>query len=134
MPVEAAGTVLWIPDAADSTVDVRGRIVATPLLAPAPASIRQTSYPFPVRYADAAVTGTVARFAGRGAAAVLLVANAPVDSAFEAMISMRVRGAYDVDDAVPRFANGSRRIAPPPAPGGSQTPALQPIGMRQPGG
>ena len=124
VPVEAAGTVLWIPDAADTTVDVRGRIVATPMLAPAPASIRQTSYPFPVRYADAAVTGTVARFAGRGATAVLLIANAPVDSAFEAMISMRVRGAYDVDDAVPRFANGSRRIAPPPALGGSQIPAF----------
>ena len=124
VPVEAAGAALWIPDAADTTADVRGRIVATPLLAPAPATIRPTSYPFPVRYADAAVTGTLARFSGRGAAAILLVANAPVDSAFEAVSAMRVRGGYDVDRAVPRAANGSDRIAPPPALGTGPTPAV----------
>lgn len=125
VPAEASGTVLWVPDAADTTADLRGRIVATPLLAPAPATIRPTSYPFPVRYADAAVTGTLARFARRGAAAILLVANGPVDSAFEAVSAMRVRGVYDVDRAVPRAANGSERIAPPPALGsGGPTPGF----------
>jgi Zn-dependent M28 family amino/carboxypeptidase len=124
VPAEAAGAVLWVPDAADTTADVRGRIVATPLLAPAPAAIRPTSYPFPIRYADAAITGTLARFAGRGAAAILLVANAPVDSAFESLAAMRVRGAYDVDRAVPRSANGSERIAPAPALGSGPTPAV----------
>ncbi|HEU4722177.1 MAG TPA: M28 family peptidase, partial [Gemmatimonadaceae bacterium] len=124
VPAEATGAVLWVPNAADTTTDVRGRIVATPLLAPAPASIRANSYPFPVRYADAAVLGTAARFAGRGAAAILLVANAPVDSAFEALSAMRVRGAYDVDRAVPRAANGSERVAPPPALGAGATPVF----------
>jgi hypothetical protein len=124
VPAEVAGAVLWVADAADTTADVRGRIVATPLLAPAPASIRANSYPFPVRYADAAVTGTVARFANRGAAALLLVADAAVDSAFEAVSAMRVRGAYDVDRAVPRTANGPERVAPPPALGSGPTPAL----------
>ncbi|CAA9337348.1 MAG: hypothetical protein AVDCRST_MAG11-2790, partial [uncultured Gemmatimonadaceae bacterium] len=117
VPAEAAGAVLWVADAADTTADVRGRIVATPLLAPAPATIRPTSYPLPIRYADAAVTGTLARFAGRGAAAIVLVANAPVDSAFTAVSAMRVRGVYDVDRAVPRAANGPDRVAPPPALG-----------------
>jgi hypothetical protein len=124
VPAEATGAVLWIPDASDTTADVRGRIVATPLLAPVPTAIRANSYTFAVRYADAAVNGTVARFARRGAAAILLVANAPVDSAFEAVSAARVRGAYDVDNAVPRSANGSDRVAPPPALGTGPTPTF----------
>jgi hypothetical protein len=124
VPAEASGPVLWVGDAADTTADVRGRIVATPLLAPAPSTIRANSYPFPVRYADAAVNGTLAHFARRGAAAVLLVASAPVDSAFRAVSDMRVRGVYDVDRAVPRAANGSDRVAPPPALGAGATPAF----------
>jgi Zn-dependent M28 family amino/carboxypeptidase len=124
VPAEASGAVLWIPDATDTTADVRGRIVATPLLAPAPASIRANSYTFAARYADAAVNGTVARFARRGAAAIFLVANAPVDSAFEVVSAARGRGVYDVDNAVPRAANGSTRIAPPPSLGSGATPAF----------
>src|ERR687897_585261 len=44
VPAEAAGAVLWVPDATDTTADVRGRIVATPVLVPAPGSIRVNSY------------------------------------------------------------------------------------------
>ena len=124
VPAEASGQVLWIPNAADTGVSVRGRIVATPMLAPAPATIRANSYPYPVRYADAAVSGTLAHFARRGALAVILVANAPVDSAFTPVSDMRVRGNYDVDHAVPRAANGSMRIAPVPALGTGPTPAF----------
>jgi hypothetical protein len=124
VPAEANGAVLWIPDATDTTADVRGRIVATPVLAPAPGAIRVNSYTFASRYADAAVNGTIGRFARRGAAAVLLVASPAVDSAFEVVSSARVRGAYDVDNAVPRTANGSARIAPPPALGSGPTPAF----------
>ena len=124
VPAEASGPVLWVPSAADTSISVRGRIVATPMLAPAPATIRANSYPYPVRYADAAVLGTIAHFAGRGAAAVILVANAPVDSAFVPLSDMRVRGGYDVDNAVPRAANASMRIAPVPALGSGPTPAF----------
>jgi hypothetical protein len=124
VPAEAAGAVLWIADATDTTADVRGRIVATPLLAPPPAAIRPNSYTFASRYADAAINTTLARFQRRGAAAVILVASAPVDSAYEVVASARSRGAYDVDNAVPRSANGSRRVAPPPALGSGQTPAF----------
>ncbi|MDB4875539.1 MAG: peptidase [Gemmatimonadetes bacterium] len=131
VPAEASGAILWVADARDTTVDVRGRIVATPLLAPAPSTIRVTSYPFPVRYADAAINGTAAHFARRGAAAIILVANPPVDSAFAAVSDMRVRGTYDVDRAIPRAANGSDRIAPPPALGTGPTPSfLAPASMR----
>jgi hypothetical protein len=123
VPAEASGAVLWVADASDTTVDVRGRIVATPLLAPAPATIRPNSYPEPVRYADAAVNGTMARFARRGAAALFLVADARVDSAFDAVATMRVRGLYDVDRAVPRAAGMPDRVAPVPALGAGPTPA-----------
>lgn len=138
VPAEAEGTVLWVPDATDTTVDVRGRIVATPLLAPPPARIRANSYTFASRYADAAVSTTAGYFARRGAAAVLLVASAAVDSAFDVVASARSRGSYDVDNAIPRAANGSPRIAPPPAPGRGATPSflvhasMQPVLAQQP--
>ena len=132
VPAEASGPVLWVPDATDTTTDIKGRIVATPLLAPAPGTIRQNSYTFASRYADAAVNTTVGRFARRGAAAVIVVANPAVDSAFEVVSSARSRGTYDVDNAVPRAANGSSRIAPPPALGAGPTPAyLVRASMRQ---
>jgi hypothetical protein len=124
LPAEATGAILWVGDATDTTADVRGKIIATPLLAPAPERIRANSYTFASRYADAAINGTVGRFARRGAAAIILVANPQVDSAFEVVSSARVRGTYDVDNAVPRSANGSPRIAPPPALGSAQTPAF----------
>jgi hypothetical protein len=123
-PVEAAGPVLWIANPEDTTTDVRGRIVATLLRAPAPGTIRATSYPTPVRYADAAVAGTLARLTRRGAAAVLLVASAPVDSAFDPVAVQRQRGAYDVDHATPRFADQPDRVAPAPVQGGGPTPAF----------
>ena len=123
VPADTVGTVLWIADASDTTADVRGRIVATSVLAPAPNAIRANSYTFASRYSDAAINGTVARFARRGAAAILLVASPAVDSAFDVVSSARSRGTYDVDNAVPRSATGSSRIAPPPALGTGATPA-----------
>jgi peptidase M28-like protein len=123
-PVEATGAVLWLADPTDSTIEVRGRIVATLLRPPAPGSIRTTSYTFGVRYADAAINGTLARLTRRGAAAVLLVASAPVDSSYEAVAVMRQRGGYDVDRATPRGIGQSDRVAPPPALGAGATPAF----------
>ena len=126
VPVTVSAPVLWVDNPADSSVDVRGKVVATMVLAPAPASIRANSYTFASRYADAAINGTVQRFARRGAAAVILVANPTVDSAFRVVRDARVRGSYDVDNAIPRSANGSTRIAPPPTAGtgGGPTPAF----------
>lgn len=131
VPVEATGSVLWLANPEDTTTDVRGRIVATLLRPPVPGSIRVTSYPARVRYANASIAGTTAALARRGAAAVLLVASASVDSAFEAVAVMRERGAYDVDHASPigtvGWAGGagqSARVPPPPALGAGPTPAF----------
>ena len=123
-PVEAAGTVLWLSDPADTTIDVRGRIIATMLQAPAPGTIRQYSYPASARYAAAAITGTLAQLTRRGATAVLLVADAAVESDFAALALTRSRGDYDVDNATPRAAGGSARVAPVAALGAAPSPAF----------
>lgn len=123
-PIEASGPVLWLADAADTTVDVKGRVVAAALPAPAPATIRPTSYDDDIRYVDAAVAAMNARFARRGAAAVLLVADPRTDATFGPFATMRIRGAYDVDRATPRAAGGSDRIAPVPALGSGAPPLL----------
>ncbi len=124
VPVEAEGTVMWLNDPTDSTVDVRGKIVATTVRVPAPASIRPTSYTFPVRYTDAALNATTGPLARRGAAAIIIVADARVDSAFAAMISARERGAYDVANAMPRTGGPAVPVGPMPASGAGPTPAF----------
>jgi Zn-dependent M28 family amino/carboxypeptidase len=53
-----------------------------------------------------------------------VVADAKVDSAFDAMVSMRSRGAYDVDNAVPRSGGPPVRVPPVPALGAGATPAF----------
>ena len=123
-PAEATGPVLWLTDPTDTTVDVRGRIVATMLRAPAPGSIRSTSYPSGVRYAGAAINTTLSRLNRRGASAILLVAGADVDSSFDATAVMRDRGDYDVDRATPRATGGSDRVQPAPVLGTGATPAF----------
>jgi hypothetical protein len=124
VPVEAAGPVRWLTDPADTTIDVRGRIVATAMLPPAAGSIRPTSYPTNVRTSDAAVAATMRTLSRRGAAAVLLVASPQVDSAFAAISVMRIRGGYDVDRATPRGFGQSDRVAPPPTVGNGPAPVF----------
>ena len=124
VPIEAAGAITWLADLADTTVDVRGKIVAAMLPVPNPASIRPNSYPLNVRYVDAAIAAMNVRFARRGAAAILLVADARTDAAFGPFATMRVRGLYDVDHGVPRFNGGSDRLAPMPQLGQGAPPVL----------
>lgn len=135
LPVEASGAVLWLPDPADTTADIRGRIVATMLRPPATAAIAPNSYPFNVRYANAAINAVLPALSRRGAAAILLVADSLVDANFDALAVMRARGLYDVDRATPRTNGASDRVAPAPAAGSgpslglmvraSMAPALQ---------
>ena len=124
VPVEASGAVLWLADAADTTVDLRGRIVATPVVMPPAASVRSTSYPTRVRYTEAAVVATMRTLAQRNAVAVLIVGSDSVDAAFDAVSVQRARGLYDVDRATPRAAGASDRVAPPPAAGSGPTPSF----------
>ncbi|HVT40215.1 MAG TPA: M28 family peptidase, partial [Gemmatimonadaceae bacterium] len=108
--VDVAAPTVWAGDGSDSTIDVRGK-VAIVALAPPTTAVRETgtnSYEF--RYAGAAITATSRRFLGRGAAALVLVADSIADIAFDGVAAIRARGAYDVEGGVPRFA---------PVPGGA---------------
>ncbi len=124
VPVEATGRVLWLGNPNDSLVDVRGRIVATPVQVPPPASVRSTSYPTRVRYAEAAMNATLRTLGRRGAAAILVVASDSVDAAFDAISVQRERGSYDVDRATPRSNGGSDRVAPAPQAGSGPVPSF----------
>ncbi len=124
VPAEATGRVLWLDDAQDTTVNVEGRIVALAMRAPSPDAIRPTGYTPGIRYANAAISASLGRLARRGAAAILLVADSRVDAEFAANAAMRDRGSYDVDDATPRAAGGSTRVAPVPTLGSGNTPTF----------
>jgi hypothetical protein len=119
---ETAGQVLWVADATDTTVNVQGRIVATRLRAPA--AVNPFSYPYHIRWANAAINATTNAFARRGAAALLIVADSIVDANFAALSAMRVRGQYAVDNATPTTNTGSNRVPPVPVAGQGQTPAF----------
>lgn len=109
------GAVLWLDNAADTSVNVRGRVVALRVVRPDPAAIRTTVNSVEVRYANAAITASTQGLARRGAAAVLLVADSITDVAFDGLAVLRARGTYDVDRAAPRFANQAPRVSAPPA-------------------
>lgn len=109
---ELRGRVLWLEDPADTSVDIRGRIVATRLQTPDPSRIRTTTNSPEVRYATAAIAGTQGLLMRRGPAAILLVADATTDGAFDDLSTTRVRGVYDVDRAAGRFATQPYRLAP----------------------
>lgn len=120
---DVRGPVLWLEDAADTTVDIAGRIVATHLLTPEPSRIRSTTNSPEVRYATAAIAATQGQLLRRGAAAVILVADATTDGAFDDLATLRVRGVYDVDRAAGRFATQPYRLAPVPTEA-NRTPAV----------
>jgi hypothetical protein len=121
---DANGAVVWVENAADSTVDVRGRIVATRLVAPNPASIRTTTNSPDVRYTQAAITATTQRLGRRGAIAILMVADSIGDAAFDPMATLRIRGTYDVDRALPRNGNQPVRAELPPPARNAPTPTF----------
>lgn len=121
---DLTGAVVWIPNAADTSVSVQGKVVATPMLAPNPASIRTTTNSPEVRYTQAAVSAMQARFARRGAVGLILVADATGDQAFDALAILRSRGTYDVDRAARRFEAQPMRAEMPVPARQAGTPAV----------
>lgn len=118
-PGELSGPTLFLPDFRDTTVDVRGRIVVTPLVPPPPATIRSTTNTPDYNYTRAALAPIGGALTRRGAAAILVVADSVAERAFAPVAIVQARGAYDVIGGVPRFvrANPSAAAAPAtPAP------------------
>ena len=115
---DVAGPVLFVADARDTTVDVRGRIVVTPLAPPPRAAIRSTTNTPDYNYTRAALGPLGNALARRGAAAVIVVGDSVSDRAFEGVAKVQARGMYDVSGGVPRFRRPSAATpaAPPAAP------------------
>jgi hypothetical protein len=104
---DVAGTTMFVGDGSDSTVDVRGKIVAATLEPPPTASVRTTTNTYDVNYTRAAITLEATRLTRRGAAAVVLIADSIAEIGFDGIAKTQIRGAYDVVGGVPRFVRNA---------------------------
>ena len=119
---EVSGATLFLPDFRDTTVDVRGRIVVTPLVPPPAASIRSTTNTPDYNYTRAALAPIGASLTRRGAAAIFVVADSVAERAFAPVAIVQARGAYDVIGGVPRFVRANANAAATPT-----RPPVQPV-------
>jgi Peptidase family M28 len=121
---EISGATVFLSSPADSSIDVRGKIVVVPMATPQASAVRSTTNTYEVNYASAAITASSLPLVRRGAAAVIIVADSIAETAFDGVAKTRVRGAYDVVGGVPRFSRnpnpGGRAGGPPP----QQSPVL----------
>ncbi len=119
---DVSGPSRFLSDASDTTLDVRGQIIVTILTPPPPATIRSTTNTPDYNYTRAALTPLANAFARRGAMAVIVVGDAVTDRAFDGVVKVQSRGAYDVIGGVPRFTRAPNPATPaagraaPPAP------------------
>lgn len=118
---DASGPTVWVGDASDTTVDVRGKIVVASMATPAASAVRTTTNSYEVRYTQAAITATTARLARRGAAAIIIIADSVADIALEPLGTIRQRGTQDVVGGASRFANQAQP-APATAPPARNAP------------
>jgi hypothetical protein len=112
---DAVGPTVWVADGSDSTIDVRGKIAVILMNAPAASAVRSTTNTPEVRYTQAALAATTRRLQGRGAAAIVIIADSIADIALEPLGIIRQRGAMDVIGGANRFA-GQQQPAPATAP------------------
>jgi hypothetical protein len=99
---DVSAVTKFVANAADTSIDVRGKVVVVQLVAPNPASIRNTTNTPDYMYTRAALGGANV-FARRGAVAVIIVADDVADRAFDGVANVQARGTYDVIGGVPRF-------------------------------
>jgi hypothetical protein len=114
--LDVTGPTVFLGDARDTTVDVRGRVAVVTMTAPPAASIRSTTNTYEFNYTRAAMALTSNALGRRGAAAVILVADSVADGTFDAQGIVQARGAYDVVGGVPRFVRNPGAARPVLAP------------------
>ncbi|MDZ7630320.1 MAG: M28 family peptidase [Gemmatimonadaceae bacterium] len=112
---DAVGPTVWVGDGSDSTIDVRGKIAVILMNTPPASSVRTTTNSPEVRYTQAAIAATTRRLQGRGAAAIVIIADSIGDLALEPLGIIRQRGTMDVIGGANRFA-GQQQPAPATAP------------------
>ncbi len=99
---DVRGKTVWIDNVADSSVDVRGKVVVARMIAPANPVRKEGTNSYEYRYASSAMQATSRPLQQRGATAVILVADSITDIAFDAVATLRSRGSYDVEGGMPR--------------------------------
>ena len=102
--VTVSAPTVWAGDGSDSTVDVRGKVAVVTMSAPANPVRTEGTNSFETRYTTSALAATAGRLAGRGAAALIVIADSIADIGFDGIAAQRSRGTYDVEGGVPRFA------------------------------
>jgi hypothetical protein len=105
--VDVSGPTMWLADAHDSTADVRGKVVVTPLIAPQLSAVRTTTNTWDYNYTRSALGPMANGLGRRGALAVIVVADSVADRAFDGIGIVQQRGAYDVVGGVPRFSRNA---------------------------
>lgn len=116
---DVSAATLFLDDARDTVTDVRGKVVVTVLRAPPASAIRTTTHTPDYNYTRAALGPLGRLLARRGAAAVIVVADAVAERAFSGIAIVQSRGSYDVVGGVPRFVRtpaATAMPAPPPPP------------------
>ena len=114
--VDVSAPTIFLANLADTSVDVRGRIVVAGLVPPAPAAIRSTTNTYEYNYTRPAITAMANVLTRRGAAGVIVVADSIAELAFDGVAKVQSRGTYDVVGGVPRFVR-------PPVAGSAPAPA-----------
>jgi Zn-dependent M28 family amino/carboxypeptidase len=104
---DVSAPTIYVADARDTTINVRGKVVITPLVGPAETAVRTTTNTREYNYTRAAIGPTATSFTRRGAAAVVIVADATADAAFDGVGIVQSRGTYDVIGGVPRFSRNA---------------------------
>ena len=125
--VDAAGPTMFVSNPADTTVDVRGKIVIVDMIAPQASAVRTTTNTYEVNYTRPALAASSATLARRGALAVVVIADSIGEIAFEGIAKTQVRGTYDVVGGVPRFTRAPANGAAPGGARGGVPPRPVPI-------
>ena len=103
---------VWAGNGLDSTIDVQGKVAIAQMefrrLPGRETSVNSAEY----RYARAQLTSLGNALTGRGAAAVILIADSTAEVAFEGVANIAARGTYRVDDpSAPAAGAGGARGA-----------------------
>jgi hypothetical protein len=121
---DLTGTTIFLGDARDTTVDVRGRIAVATLVAPPPTAIRSTTNTYEYNYTRPAITAMSNALTRRGAAAVVIVADSIAEIAFDGVASVQSRGTYEVVGGVPRFSRNPAATSAAAGAGRTPVPVL----------
>jgi hypothetical protein len=103
---DVVGTTVFVGDGRDTTINVQGR-VAVVTLVPTSTGTRSTVNTPEYRAVRQGIAGQGSALTRRGAAAVIIVADALGEQLFDGVANLQSRGTYTVPGGASRFAPGA---------------------------